>query len=288
MYKTAVITDEITQDILVAAKLAKQYGLDALEIRSVNDRNPFQMSMHDAREIKSVADDYGLKICCVASPLYKIDFADKQKQAEHIEALKKTAEFMHLWETNLIRGFTFLTSGDLVPTFEQAAAAYEEPLKIAEDADFTFVIESEPSVTTTSFLKLAEFLRVVNHKRVKALYDPGNEASDISNPPAYPDGFELLRPEIRHVHIKDILGTKSGFEPAMIGEGGVDYDGLIPFLKKEYTGYCSIETHYRITSHLTDEELVHPQGSGFSLGGEEATIAYLDRLDKRWRWREAL
>ncbi|NLA54176.1 MAG: hypothetical protein GX858_07500 [Clostridiales bacterium] len=68
MYKTAVITDEITQDILVAAKLAKQYGLDALEIRSVNDRNPFQMSMHDAREIKSVADDYGLKICCVASP----------------------------------------------------------------------------------------------------------------------------------------------------------------------------------------------------------------------------
>lgn len=288
MYKTAVITDEISQDIVIAAKLAKQYGLDALEIRSVNDRNPFEMNMGDVKQIKSVADDYGLKICCVASPMYKIDFSDKAKRESHIEALKKMAEYMHLWETNLIRGFTFLTKANEVPTFEQVADAYEKPLQIAQDAGFTFVIESEPAVTTKSFSKLEEFLRVVSHPRVMALYDPGNEASDITNPPAYPEGFELLRPFIRHVHIKDILGTKTGFEPAMIGEGGVDYDGLIPFLKKEYTGYCSIETHYRITSHLTDEELVHPQGSGFSLGGEEATTAYLDLLDKRWRWREAL
>ena len=60
MYKTAVITDEISQDLRIAAALAREYHLDALEIRSVNERNPFQMTRQDAGDIKRIADDHGL------------------------------------------------------------------------------------------------------------------------------------------------------------------------------------------------------------------------------------
>ena len=44
MYKTAVITDEISQDLRVATALVREYGLNGLEIRSVGEKNPFQMS----------------------------------------------------------------------------------------------------------------------------------------------------------------------------------------------------------------------------------------------------
>lgn len=286
MYKTAVITDEISQDIRVAASLARAYHLDALEIRSVNERNPFQMSLEDAREIKRVADDHGLGICCVASPLYKISAADHAARREHLEALRRCAEHMHLWGTKLIRGFAFMREGSGEPDLKEAAGAYEIPLRIAGEADLTFVIESEPSVRTGNIRLLERFLRLVNDPRVMALYDPGNEASDFNAPPAYPDGYEHIRKWIRHVHIKDIRGGVNAFSPALIGEGSVNFDQLIPRLKEDYDGFCSIETHYRFKASLSQEDIVHPQGSSFSRGGVEATSAYLDRLDQRWHWQE--
>ena len=51
MYKTSIITDEVSQDLKVAAELAVRYGLDAVEIRSVNERNPFQMDRQDFQSI---------------------------------------------------------------------------------------------------------------------------------------------------------------------------------------------------------------------------------------------
>ena len=286
MYKTAVITDEISQDLRVAAGLAKAYHLDAIEIRSVNERNPFQMSLEDAREIKRVADDHGLGICCVASPLYKISSADHAARKEHLDALRRCAELMHLWGTKLIRGFAFMREGPGEPDLKEAADAYEIPLRIAREADLTFVIESEPSVRTGNIRLLERFLHLVSDPRVMALYDPGNEASDHTAPPAYPNGYEHIRKWIRHVHIKDIKGSVNAFSPALIGEGSVDFDLLIPRLKTDYDGFCSIETHFRFKDSLSQEDIVHPQGSSFSRGGVEATKAYLDRLDKRWHWRE--
>lgn len=39
--RLGVITDEVSQDIWEAAGFARHFGLDALELRSVNDRGPF-------------------------------------------------------------------------------------------------------------------------------------------------------------------------------------------------------------------------------------------------------
>lgn len=287
MYKTAVITDEISQDVRRAAQMAQQYKLDAIEIRSVSERNPFQMTREDALDIKRVADEFDLKICCAASPLFKIDYADMAAREEHLSALKRTAEFMKIWGTDLIRGFSFMKNSSTQPTLEQVAESYLEPLRIAHGEGFTFVMESEPHVTTTNFKILIDLLEMVNDPALMALYDPANEECDPLSPPAYPDGWAALSPWIRHVHIKDILPKEKEFLPVMIGEGAVDFDGLIPFLKREFPGYCSVETHYRIKEDLSHDSIVHPQGSAFSLGGEEATRAYLERLDKKWRWRES-
>jgi L-ribulose-5-phosphate 3-epimerase len=286
MYRTAIITDEISQDIRVAAGLAREYHLDAIEIRSVDERNPFQMSLEDAGGIKRIADEHGLDICCVASPLYKISATDHVGRKEHLDALRRCAEYMHLWDCKLIRGFAFLHENANEPNLQEAADAYELPVRIAEDADLTFVIESEPSVRTGNILQLERFLKLVNEPRVMALYDPGNEASDFNAPPAYPDGYERIRKWIRHVHIKDIKGSSKTFSPVLIGEGSVDFNHLIPRLKKDFDGYCSVETHYRIKASLSEEDIVHPQGSSFSQGGYEASKAYLDRLEHRLHWRE--
>lgn len=286
MYKTSVITDEISQDIRVAAKMARAYGLDALEIRSVNERNPFYMTKDDILHVKRVADDFGLQICGVSSPLFKCSIDDAEKTREHVEAFKRTMDTMALWDTKIIRGFPFFNLNDGEKRFGEVAEKFEPIIAAAKDAGVTVVIESEPSVYTANIESLIRFLKLIDDPSVQAVYDPGNEIVDVGTPPPYPDGYEKLKPYIRHVHVKDILRVPGSFVPAMLGEGSVDFDGIFKRLKQEFDGYVSVETHYRIKTNVSEEDLVHPQGSSFSNGGYEATQAYLNVLRDRYHWME--
>lgn len=285
MYKTSVITDEISQDLKVAAQMACEYGLQGLEIRSVNERNPFQMDKEDVRFVRKIAGDFGLKICAVSSPMYKCDFQDLKARAAHEEAFRRMMDTMHEWNVSLIRTFNFFNQHDGGACLPEIAGMYQKLADIAEDAGVTMLLESEPSVNACNIASLVHFLGMVNRSSVQAVYDPGNELADVTAPAPYPDGYEILRPWICHVHVKD-LRRGSEMTPAPLGEGDVDFHGIFGALKRDgYDGWVSLETHYRIT-RMSDEDLVRPQGSSFSQGGLEASRQYLDRLRDIYHWME--
>jgi sugar phosphate isomerase/epimerase len=113
-------------------------------------------------------------------------------------------------------------------------------------------------------------------------------SQDLGAPPPYPDGYDKLKPYIRHVHLKDIKRMPGAFAPAMLGEGDVDFRGIFAALRRDgYDGYVSLETHYRVTAALDEHTLVFPQGQAFSQGGYEASAAYLDKLRDEYHWMEA-
>ena len=285
MYKTSVITDEISQDLKVAAQMAREYGLDGLEIRSVNEKNPFQMNKEDTKFVKQVADDYGLAICAVSSPMYKCDFADLATRKLHEETFRRMMDTMHEWGTTRIRTFDFFNMHDGGAHQDEIAELYHKLADVAEDAGVTMLLESEPSVNSVNIRLLVDFLKKVNRKSVQAVYDPGNEVADVNAPWPYPAGYELLKPYLKHVHVKDLRrGTE--MTPVPLGEGDVDFHGVFAALKRDgYDGWVSLETHYRI-KRMSDEDLVRPQGSSFSEGGYEASRLYLDRLRDVYHWME--
>lgn len=293
MYRTAVISDEISQDLTVACQLANQYKLDGLEIRSVEEKNPFAMTGEDVKRIRDITTAHGLKICSVAPPFFKCDMDDPAAIKAHLEGLRRCGEAAHVWGTDLVRGFTFWRLPNPKERLEAIAEQYAAVIRIAEEEGIRIAIESEPSVNTENMQLLYDFLKLLDSPRVGALFDAGNEASDIHCPPAYPVGYELLKPYLFHVHVKDTKTSPEGKEfytPALMGEGDVDYHGLIQRLKKDgYDGWVSIETHYRMhKASFEDGELALPQGGSFSQGGYEATEAYLKILKDQYRWQEAL
>ncbi len=285
MYKTSVITDEISQDLKFAAQVACEYGLQGLEIRSVNEKNPFQMNREDAKLVKQIADDFGLKICAVSSPMYKCDFNNPALRREHDDIFKRFMDTMDMWDTKLIRTFNFFNLHDGGAKLPEIAELYQKLADVAEDAGVTMLLESEPSVNAVNIVSLVKFLKMVGRKSVQAVYDPGNEIADLTAPDPYPTGYELLKPYIRHVHVKDLKRGEQ-MTPVPLGEGDVDFHGIFKALKTDgYDGWCSLETHYRI-KRMSDEDLVRPQGSSFSDGGYEASRLYLDRLRDVYRWME--
>lgn len=285
MYKTSVITDEISQDLVVAAELARKFGLDGLEIRSVNEKNPFQMNVQDFAHVREVADAFGLAVCVISAPLFKCAMDDEQTIREHCDGLRRCMEAAHLWGCGIIRGFTFWNDGLGRESFARIAESYQEPIRIARENAVVIAIESEPSVCTHNSWLLADFLEQVDVPELAAIWDPGNEISDHTAPSPYPDGYNRLHRHIRHVHLKDIRRTPVGYDPVLIGDGDVDFHSALKRLVTDgYAGCVSVETHFRFRSRLAETTIVQPQGSGFSAGGYEATVAYLEALRDKYDW----
>lgn len=273
MFKLSVITDELSQDLEVAASFAKRFNLDGVEIRSIWGRSP-QNLLERADEIKRILSKHGLKVSAIASPLFKADIDNEREYKEHIDILKKCVELARKLDAEIIRGFTFWRKGKLQDRINQIVDKYQKPLEIIENEDLILGVENEPSTFTGNGRELATFLSRIESKNIKAIWDPGNDIFDPSGEIPYPDGYRYLRGRIVHVHVKDGVRKGRGGKPEWtpIGEGEVAYREQLKALKEDgYEGYISLETHWRPRRGLSEEKIMRPGGEEFSRDAMEAS-----------------
>ncbi|NLG38057.1 MAG: sugar phosphate isomerase/epimerase [Clostridiales bacterium] len=273
MIKKAVITDEISQDFRTAADLAVKYGLDGVEIRSVWEKGPHELDGKDIRDIKAMLADTGLVVSAISSPFYKCDIDNADEIRENIRILRRCIDLAHELNTALVRGFTFWGKGGFEENLGKITSRFEEPIRILEQEAVTLALEFDPSVYATNAAKLVRVIEAVDSMRVRALWDPGNDIYDPDGEVPYPDGYEIIKPYMVHMHLKDAAKDSDGKAVGMpMGDGLVDYKGQFRALMDDrYDGYVVLETHYRPRHALNEELLALPKGSAFSYMGYEAT-----------------
>ena len=272
MFKKAVITDEITQDFDLALEIALKYGLDGVEVRSVEELGPFEWTDELVNKMKMKADIAGLEICCISSPFFKCEIDDKEEIARQYESLRRCVKHAKVLGAKLIRGFTFWDRGGFEARIPEIAALFNEVIQILDEADMVMVLENDPGVYAGNAVKVAKVVDAIASPRVQALWDPGNSLYDPDSESPYPHGYEIIKDKMAHVHLKDsamIDGKPTGVP---VSKGDVDFEGQFRRLIQDgYKGYVALETHYR-PAHLISKALLKmPKGSAFSHGGQEAT-----------------
>lgn len=293
-FQRAIVTDEVAQDPAEAIGLARRFGLRALEIRSVWEKRPHEFTAADARALRGMVRDAGLAVCAVATPVFKCALDDARQRREHLEILKRCLEVCRELDAPLARVFTFWRPGAPgAPDLLGRALAWREVVAhiadrlgeaadVARDAGCRLVIENEPSVYGSACAQVAELIARLNHPALGALWDPGNAVYETEVERPYPDGYEVLRPFIAHVHIKDTRrdpSTKRA-DAVALGDGEIPYPAIFRRLRDDrYAGFVSLETHYRVGAALSEEAARMPSGSTFSAGGLEASIICLERWD---------
>ena len=273
MFKLGVITDEISQDIEIAAGLAEKYGLNGLEIRSVWEKGPHELNESDISRIKEVLHKHGLECCGISAPFFKCDIDSDEEYNEQIEILKKCINLAKKLETKYIRGFTFWQKGNFEDNLPKIVQRFKQPIQILEQSDMYLLLEMDPTVFASNGKKLAKTAKAINSDRVHVLWDPGNDIYEPDGETPYPDGYEYVKDMVKHVHIKDAIRLPDGkAEGVVFGTGDVDFEGQLKSLKKDgYDGYLVMETHYRPKHEISEELMALPKGSAFSLHGYEAT-----------------
>ena len=282
MFKVGIIGDEASQDFQTVVDMAIEFNLNSIEIRSVWEKAPQELTDQDIDQMKQILKDTNVEVIGIASPFYKCDIDNTEERKEHLNILKKCIKLAKAFDVNLIRTFVFWKIDNIEERWNEIVRSYDEPVRIAESEGIILGMENEYS-TNLATAKLTErFISEIDSPSVKAIWDPANEAhADQEGETPFPDADNRLKPFMIHAHLKDAArNPKTGeMESVEVGTGIIDWQGqLQAFVDDGYEGHLTLETHWRPTLKLAEDIVHHPGGSAFSKAGEEASRICLKNL----------
>ncbi len=279
MFKLGIITDEVYQDFERALYFVREYGLECVELRSAWEKNPFQYSDDDFIEIGRLLKKYEIPLVCISSPMFKCSYFDEETKKEHIEGLKRLLSKVDTLGFKMIRCFDFIEEDGV--TLDMIKEAFYEPIRLCEEKGIVLVLESEPSANSSNCEKTARTVKYINSPTLRALYEPGNNIYSDTDEIPFPDGYNAVKDVFCHVHIKDAIRKDGETIGTAIGDGVVDYEGMMKeFITSGYDGAVMFEPHYKPGMGMSEELLRNPQGSQISAMGDIASRECILALKK--------
>jgi sugar phosphate isomerase/epimerase len=286
------ITDEISQDFEHALDVLLEYEAEGAELRGLWGTNISALTNEQAARAVAALKARRMRVACLATPFYKCDLtpelagegtlekklhlAEEQSLELQLDQLQRCIALANLFETQLIRVFTFWRKDVLSPEIEdRIVAAFEEPVAMAEREGVILALENEHACFVGTGAEAARIVQRIGSPWLQICWDPGNALCAGERP--YPEGYDAVKPCLAHIHIKDARQVDGPNGPdyhwCVVGEGDIDYEGQFRALKQDgYTGFVSLETHYK------PERGTGPGGVGSPEDGSRPCLAALRTL----------
>lgn len=268
MVKLAIISDEISQDLGVALNLVRSHGFRGIEIRSLWSTCPHELLIDQCRRIREQVDAAGVELVAYDSPAFKHALPHTRREYDAAaELLERSVEVARALGNPPTRIFSFYRDGP--PRVDVAAEAMARLLDRVPCLDVPLLVENGMRTNSPTASALAELLGMLAPRPLQALWDPGNATfCGLEETPPL-EAYEMLRHRLRLVHVKDPRG--SDFY-TRLGDGDVPWAAIVAALAADrFTGFLSLETHWRLGRVLSQAERDRPWGESFSFDGHESS-----------------
>ena len=259
MFKLGTITDGISRDFEYALDTMVATGLEYVELQYLWEKQVGDLTDANIERVKGLIEERNLKVSCIShhnlSALPVDTAVDAPAYREHIETLQRCIAVAQALGTNLVRIFSFRKEMVLFgaePIISEGAWTtvlnrLEEPLRIADAAGITLVIETAISGNVTSAFLARKLIDELDAPHLKVLWDPCSSLYCTEIP--YPNGYEMIREHIAHVHLKDgvVNLPAATFDFCAMRQGQMDpyYNDIMNALKRDgYDGAISLESVY--------------------------------------------
>jgi L-ribulose-5-phosphate 3-epimerase len=249
--KLGILTDEIDDDVLTAAKFLQQYNLKWAEIRNIWGPYNTAQPMEKIREANKILDDHGIKVSIEGTGFFKISLPPDTPEGQQIldkqwTLLNAAMERARAFGTDKIRIFTFM----LARGEQKSEASYARIWELTREAarrakGFRLSVENIGGGHVSTGAEAALMLKNVKEDNIGMTWDPNNAAE--SGEQSFPDGYRKLDvSRIFHVHLRDFKHQDGKVVWAKVGDGEMDNLGQIRALLKDgYKGTFTLETHWR-------------------------------------------
>ena len=251
-YHISGFSDEIDSGIKVQFEHLNKLGIKYFEPRGINGTNISALTLDEAKQLKETMDKYGINASSIGSPIGKIGIKDEFEP--HLEKLAHTIEIAKILGTKYIRVFSFFIPKEDDPAIyrDEVMARMKAMTALAGREGVILLHENEKDIYGDIAVRCKDILDTVDSDNLRAVFDPANfvQCGQVT----YPDAFELLKPHIVYMHIKDAFFEDGKIVPAGYGEGHIR-EILSDLAAKNYNGFVSLEPHLGVFGGLEKLEL---------------------------------
>ena len=286
MARLGVITDGISRDLEHALDVMNEFELEYAELQFVWDREVGDLSAAQVGRVQDLVRAHDVQVSCISRHIFGGVFLGEMEKnhslyMEHIEVLKRCIDMAKGLDCPLVRVMSFRKEMILFGShgaedwvvskgaWDKLLELMELPVRIAEEANVTLVVETGNNAMITSAFLARKLIDQLGSSRLQVLWDPCN--SLYCNEKTYPDGYETIRENcLGHIHIKDaemdIPKATVVFKALNTGHMAPYLDDLANALRSDaYDGVISLESVYR------------PEGGSFE-DGFRASVGILKQL----------
>jgi L-ribulose-5-phosphate 3-epimerase len=241
----SIFTDEINrQSPERAIKMAKEWGLTHVEVRSLSPGRFPRVSAQNFEAFHQLITDAGLAVSGVSPGFFKGQPDDPTIAADLAETLPRACEWAQRLGVDQISSFAFSRGEQATPP-AIVIDLVGQMADIVHQNGCQLILENEAACWGGTGTEAAEIIRAIGSDKIGLCWDPGNSARAGSTCP-FPDEYEKIKDLISHVHMKNYNPETGAWD--LIDRGIGDWPGQIAALAQDgYEGYLVIETHTDIS-----------------------------------------
>lgn len=231
--------DEINPQLDEQIRVLKKLGMHYVEMRGANGKGLVEYPLDEVEKIKEQLDENDIHLSSVGSPIGKIlitqDFED------HFKLFCHTVNIAHVMEVPYIRMFSFF-----MPEGEDPEKYHDEVFRrVGRMADYAakhnviLLHENEKEIYGDVADRCRKLMEEFYSDHFKAVFDFANFVQCHQDTK---EAYEMLKPYIEYVHVKDAEWESGQVVPAGHGDGNVKE--ILKELKESgYEGFLSLEPH---------------------------------------------
>lgn len=231
--------DEINPQLDEQIRVLKKLGMHYVEMRGANGKGLVEYPLDEVEKIKEQLDENDIHLSSVGSPIGKIQITDDFE--EHFKLFCHTVNIAHVMEVPYIRMFSFF-----MPEGEDPEKYHDEVFRrVGRMADYAakhnviLLHENEKEIYGDVADRCRKLMEEFYSDHFKAVFDFANFVQCHQDTK---EAYEMLKPYIDYVHVKDAEWESGQVVPAGHGDGNVKE--ILKMLKESgYEGFLSLEPH---------------------------------------------
>lgn len=266
--------DEIDVSVDKQIALLQELGIGWIEFRSGDGKGVADYTEKEAEMLMSRLSANGIRISAVGSPIGKIDIT--QDFEPHFETYRHIVELAGILDTSFIRMFSFfMPEGEEPDKFrDEVMRRTDRMVEYAAGRNVVLFHENEKGIYGDSAARCLDLMKLFYGDHFRCTFDFANFVQCGQDTM---EAYEMLRPYISYIHVKDAMRESGDVVPAGTGDGNVAE--ILNRLDEEgYAGFLSLEPHLADFAGLKSlEKEVKERGR---TDGEEAFCTAYRALEK--------
>ena len=266
--------DEIDVSVDKQIALLQELGIGWIEFRSGDGKGVADYTEKEAEMLMSRLSANGIRISAVGSPIGKIDIT--QDFEPHFETYRHIVELAGILDTSFIRMFSFFMPEGEEPDKcrDEVMRRMDRMVEYAAGRNVVLLHENEKGIYGDSAARCLDLMKLFYGDHFRCTFDFANFVQCGQDTM---EAYEMLRPYISYIHVKDAMRESGDVVPAGTGDGNVAE--ILNRLDEEgYAGFLSLEPHLADFAGLKSlEKEVKERGR---TDGEEAFCTAYRALEK--------